>query len=102
MCRTDDFPPYASRTLERAVDAAIADENRRALADPDLMAEDRRQGEMYRERIEGIGYRHDAWMDAARSSMIRREANALRRRAFRAMPDTAATEAGIAHFGGWR
>jgi hypothetical protein len=101
MCQPDQYPPHADRLLERAVDAAIADESRRALADPALMAEDRRQGEMYRERIEGIGYHHGAWMDAARSSMIRREANAMRRRAFRCLPDTAATEAAIAHFGGW-
>lgn len=39
--------------LDRAVDAAIADENRRFLADPVAIAEAQAEGELYRQRIEG-------------------------------------------------
>ena len=42
-------------TLEKAVDRAIADENRRFLADPQAVADAKAEGDEYRRRFEAMG-----------------------------------------------
>lgn len=45
----------AAKSMERAVDQGIADENRRFLADPKAIAEAQAEGETYRKRLEADG-----------------------------------------------
>jgi hypothetical protein len=63
-------------SLSKAVDAAIADENRRFLADPDAIAAAQAEGDLYRRRLEGdpdaqplpLPPHLQAWVDEQRAA----------------------------------
>ena len=43
------------KSLDQAIRAAIADENRRFMADPEAIADAQADGDLYRRRLEGSG-----------------------------------------------